>query len=119
LLERGREHLFATKYVEPKAWYQIIGPRGGVVKVEDAAHRRELEQRFEEAYANQVKLNIPLPPVTFEEVDKLQYRPCWLDKSGPSGCTPLMYPPPPRRSTRRGRPPLWEIPTSKAPQDTT
>ncbi|MDP8952070.1 MAG: hypothetical protein M3N18_07510 [Actinomycetota bacterium] len=118
LLERGREHLFATKYVKSKGWYQIIAPRGGVVEVEDAAHRRELGQRFEEALGNQIEVNIPLPPATPEEVDKLEYRPCWPDKSGLPGCDPSDPAPTSTQPNQKGKPPSKEMPTSKTPQDT-
>lgn len=87
-LEAGREYLLATKYVEAKDWYQIAVPGAANIEVEDGVHREELERRYEEAYANQIKVNIPLPPATPEEVEERSYRPCWADKSGPAGCDP-------------------------------
>lgn len=75
LLEEGREHLFVSKYVEAKGWHQVL-PGAGVVEVEDGAYRRELERKYEEAFVNQIKVNIPLSPATQEEVDEREYRPC-------------------------------------------
>lgn len=97
-LETGREYLLVTKYDEEKDWYQIVVPGAASIKVEDDAHREELERRYEGAYANQIKVNIPLSPETPEEVEERSYRPCWSDKSGPPGCDPSD--PPPSDNTR-------------------
>lgn len=87
-LEPGREYLFATKYVEAKYWYQIASPGVANIEIENGAHREELERVYEEAYANQIEVNLPLPPANPEEVEERSYRPCWSDKSGPPGCDP-------------------------------
>jgi hypothetical protein len=92
-LEAGREYLLATKYVEEKDWYQIVVPGAANIEVEDGAHREELERGYEEAYANQIEVNIPLPPATPEEAEERSYRPCWSDSSGPPGCDPFDPPP--------------------------
>lgn len=84
-LEEGREYLFATKYVEAKGWHQVVLPGAGVAEIEDEAHREEIEQRYEEAFANQTEVNMPLPPATPEEVEERSYRPCWPDGSTPTG----------------------------------
>ena len=47
--KKGREYLFATKYVEAKGWHQIVLPGSGVVEVEDEPHREKLERRYQEA----------------------------------------------------------------------
>lgn len=84
-LEEGREYLFATKYVEAKGWHQVVLPRVGVMEVEDWAHREELRHKYEEAYADQIEVNMPLPPATPEEEKERSYRPCWPDGSTPTG----------------------------------
>jgi len=92
-LEVGREYLLATKYVEEKDWYQIVVPGAANIEVEDGAHREELEQTYEEAYANQIEVNTPLPPATPEEIEERSYRPCWSDGSGSPSCDPSDPPP--------------------------
>ena len=87
-LDAEREYLLATQYVEEKDWYQIVVPGAASIEVESGAHREELERRYEEAYANQIEVNTPLPPATPEEVEERSYRPCWSDGSGPRGCDP-------------------------------
>jgi len=47
----------------------------GVVEVQGGAYRKELERRYEEAYENEIWVNMPLPPVTFEEVEERTYGP--------------------------------------------
>jgi hypothetical protein len=92
-LEARREYLLATQYVEEKDWYQIVVPGAANIEVEDKAHREELERGYEEAYANQIEVNTPLPPATPEEVEERSYRHCWSDRSGPPGCDPSDPPP--------------------------
>lgn len=84
LMEPGQEYLFSTNYVEEKDWYQIVLAGVGNVEVKDKAQRQELEQKFEEAEANQVEVNIPSPPSS-EEIEKRTYRPCRPEGSNPRG----------------------------------
>lgn len=116
LLKEGREYLFATKYVDAKGWHQIVLPTAGVIEVEDGAHRKELQRRYEEAYDNEIWVNLPLPFATPEEVEERTYRPCWPDKSGPPGCDPSD--PPPTTTDPREKAKGEEMDTSNASQDT-
>lgn len=120
LLKEGREYMFATKYVGAKGWHQIVLPGAGLIEVEEGAHRKELERRYEEAYENEIWVNMPLPPATPEEVEERTYRPCWPDGSTPPGwdhpCDPSD--PPPTTTDPRGKAKGKEMDTSNASQDT-
>ncbi len=108
LLESEQEYLFATNYVEEKDWYQIVLAGVANIKVEDEAQRQELKQRFEEAKASQVKVNVPSGPPSLEEVEKRYYRPCWPDGSTPPGwdrpCDPTDPLPPGKSKYSSGQP---------------
>ena len=50
----AKKYLFATSYNSEEGWYAVVAQPLGDVPVEGEARRRDVEERFEQAEAEQI-----------------------------------------------------------------